>query len=116
MVSFPPTIYAYGVIFGFGRFGRERNERRALPLVVSLWLSWRSTWRGPMLEFTNPLHAYRADRKLSIKELGEVINLSRAEMAAVEDGRRMITLEQRDMLAQRLKVDPEKLAYLVRSE
>lgn len=66
-----------------------------------------------MTELNNPLRAYRDDRKVSIKELADVINFTRSQMVAVEDGRRTISADQRDVLARRLEVEPEKLNYLV---
>lgn len=69
-----------------------------------------------MLDLNNPLRAYRDDRRLSVKELADVIHISRSEMVAIEEGRRTITRDQRDALARRLSVEPEKLAYLMQVE
>jgi DNA-binding XRE family transcriptional regulator len=69
--------------------------------------------RETMLDLYNPLRSYRNDRKLSVQDLADVIDVSRTMMVAVEDGRRTITLAQRDALAKRLRVEPAKLQYLV---
>lgn len=66
-----------------------------------------------MLDLYNPLRSYRNDRKLSVQDLADVIDVSRAMMVAVEEGRQTITVAQRDALAARLKVEPAKLQYLV---
>jgi transcriptional regulator with XRE-family HTH domain len=66
-----------------------------------------------MLDLYNPLRTYRSDRKLSVRELADVIGVSRAEMIAIEEGRRTITVAQRDALAERLKIESTKLQYLL---
>ena len=66
-----------------------------------------------MLDFYNPLRTYRHDRRLSVKELADALGISRAVMAAIEDGRRSISAEQRDALAAHLRIAPEKLQYLL---
>ena len=66
-----------------------------------------------MLDLHNPLRSYRLDRNLSYVDLASAIGVSRSVMVAIEDGRRTVSLEQRDVLAKRLGVDPGKLDYLV---
>lgn len=66
-----------------------------------------------MLDLYNPLRTYRNDRKLSVQDLADTIDVSRAVMVAIEEGRRTITAAQRDALATRLGVEPEKFDYLI---
>ena len=66
-----------------------------------------------MLDLYNPARSYRIDRNLSVQDLAESIGVSRSMMVAIEEGRRTISIAQRDALAARLDIDPSKLQYLV---
>ena len=58
----------------------------------------------------NPLRCYRIARALSLHELAESAGMTRAMLAAVEEGRRLLSRQQQIDLAHTLRIDPAELA------
>jgi DNA-binding Xre family transcriptional regulator len=57
----------------------------------------------------NRIREWRARRRMSLAELGEVVGLSRSEISKLENGSRRVRAEHLVILAKALKVPPEEL-------
>jgi len=61
----------------------------------------------------NPLRAYRTERGLSLSELANSAQMSRAALAAIEAGEQLFTRNQAVDIAQALRISVEDLAAYI---
>ena len=64
----------------------------------------------------NPLRAYRIERGLSLSDLAQSAHMSRAVLAAVEDGDRFLSREQAIDIAQALRISLDELTPYIGNE
>ena len=61
----------------------------------------------------NPIRDRRISRNISLHDLAESCGMSRAQLVAVEEGRRSLTLNQAIDLAQALGIDAAEMRHYV---